>query len=100
MTLLVACFWQAHATLFAVQTRLSWFAYCSWPAAHVVRADRLFTCCDAGVLGDEQRLVFEFTALAPLRQTYAVLFTDRLIDLYSKLAQQTRRHCKLKRRTH
>ena len=26
-----ACFWSAHAALFAVQARLSWFACCYWP---------------------------------------------------------------------
>ena len=59
-----------------------------WAAAHVVRADRLCTCCDDGALGDERHLVFECTALAPLRQTYADLFTGDTGSMRAFFAQQ------------
>ena len=62
-----------------------------WRAAHVVRADRLCTSCDAGAIGDEQHMIFECTALAPLRQTYAELFTDGTDSMMAYFAQQDHR---------
>ena len=41
-----------------------------------------------GALGDERHLVFECTALAPLRQTYVDLFTDDTGSMRAFFAQQ------------
>ena len=59
-----------------------------WAAAHVVRADRLCKYYDAGALGHERRLVFVCTALAPLQQHYADLFTGDTDSMRAFFAQQ------------
>ena len=40
-------------------------------AGHVDRANRGFLACNSGAIGDEKHMVFECTALAPLRQQHA-----------------------------
>ena len=37
-------------------------------ASHVGRADRVCLACNSGGVGDEKHMIFECTALAPLRQ--------------------------------
>ena len=44
--------------------------------------------CNSGAIGDEKHMVFECTALAPLRQQYADLFTPRTETMRSFFAQQ------------
>ena len=46
-------------------------------AGHVGRADRVCLACNSGGVGDEKHMIFECTALAPLRQQHADLFTPR-----------------------
>ena len=46
-------------------------------AGHVGRADRVCLACNGGGVGDEKHMIFECTALAPLRQLHADLFTPR-----------------------
>ena len=59
-----------------------------WAASHVVRADRLCSCCGAGALGDEQHLMFE-CALVPLRQPYADLCTGDVDSIRAFLGSHT-----------
>ena len=40
-------------------------------AGHVDRANRICLACNSGVIGDEMHMIFECTALAPLRQQHA-----------------------------
>ena len=54
----------------------------------VARACRLCTFCDAGAVGDEKHLVFEYAQLAPLQAKYADLFNDKDHILRYFLAQQ------------
>ena len=42
-------------------------------AGHVDRADRVCLACNSGAVGDEMHMIFENTALAPLRQQHADL---------------------------
>ena len=44
-------------------------------AGHVDRANRVCLACNSGAIGDEKHLIFECTALAPLRQQHADLVT-------------------------
>ena len=60
---------------------LSRFAYRDWSVG-------CCSCCDAGALGDERHLVFEYTALAPLQQTYADLFTGDTDNMRAFFAHQ------------
>ena len=48
-------------------------------AGHVDRSNRVCLACNSGAISDEMRMhmVFECTALAPLRQQHADLFTPR-----------------------
>ena len=46
-------------------------------AGHVGRANRVCLACNSGDVGDEKHMIFEGTALAPLRQQHADLFTPR-----------------------
>ena len=57
-------------------------------AGHVDRANRVCLACNSGAIGDEKHMVFECTALAPLRQQYADLFTPRTETMRSFFAQQ------------
>ena len=43
-------------------------------AGHVDRANRVCLACNSGAIGDEKHMIFECTALAPLRQKHADLF--------------------------
>ena len=44
--------------------------------------------CNSGAVGDEMHMLFECTALAPLRQQHADLFTPRTDSVRSFFAQQ------------
>ena len=44
--------------------------------------------CNSGAVGDEKHMIFECTALAPLRQQHADLFTPRTVTMRSFFAQQ------------
>ena len=44
--------------------------------------------CHSGDVGDEKHMIFECTALAPLRQQHADLFTPRTDTMRSFFAQQ------------
>ena len=57
-------------------------------AGHVGRADRVCLACNSGGVGDEKHMIFECTALAPLRQQHADLFTPRTDTMRSFFAQQ------------
>ena len=59
-------------------------------AGHVGRANRVCLACNSGCVGDEKHLIFECTstALAPLRQQHADLFTPRTVTMRSFFAQQ------------
>ena len=46
-------------------------------AGHVDRANRVCLACNSGAIGDEKHMFFDCTALAPLRQQHADLFTPR-----------------------
>ena len=48
-------------------------------AGRVGRANRVCLACNSGGVGDEQHMIFECTALAPLRQQHADLFTPRTV---------------------
>ena len=52
------------------------------------RADRVCLACSSGAIGDEKHMIFECTALAPLRQQHADLFTPRTDTMRSCFAQQ------------
>ena len=47
-------------------------------AGHVDRANRDCLACNSSAIGDEKRMIFECTALAPLRQQHADLFTLKM----------------------
>ena len=57
-------------------------------AGHVDRANRVCLACNSGAIGDEKHLIFECTALAPLRQQHANRFTPRTDTMHSFFAQQ------------
>jgi len=57
-------------------------------AGHVHRANRVCLACNSGAIGDEKHMYFECTALAPLRQQHADLFTPRTDTMRSFFAQQ------------
>ena len=57
-------------------------------AGHVDRANRVCLACNSGAIGDERHMIFECTALAPLRQQHADLFTPRTDTMRSLSAQQ------------
>jgi hypothetical protein len=57
-------------------------------ADHVDRANRVCLACNSGAIGDEKHLIFECTALAPVRQQHADLFTPRTDTMRSFFAQQ------------
>ena len=57
-------------------------------AGHVGRANRVCLACNSGGVGDERHRIFECTALAPLRQQHADLFTPRTVTMRSFFAQQ------------
>ena len=57
-------------------------------AGHVERADRVCLACNSGADGDEKNMIFECTALAPLRQQHGDLFTPCTVTMRSCLAQQ------------
>ena len=57
-------------------------------AGHVERADRVCLACNSGAVGDEKHMIFECTALAPLRQQHADLSTPRTVTMHSFFAQQ------------
>ena len=57
-------------------------------AGHVDRANRVCLACNRGAVGDEKHIIFECTALAPLRQRHADLFTPRTVTMRSFFAQQ------------
>ena len=57
-------------------------------AGHVGRANRVCLACKSGGVGDEKHMIFECTALAPLRQQHADLFTPRTDTMRSFFAQQ------------
>ena len=57
-------------------------------AGHVDRANRVCLTCNSGALGNEKHMIFECTALAPLRQQRADLSTPRTDTMRSFLAQQ------------
>ena len=42
-------------------------------AGHVDRANRVCVACNSGAIGNEKHMIFECTALAPLRQQHADL---------------------------
>ena len=44
--------------------------------------------CNSGAVGDEKHMIFECTAVAPLRQQLADLFTPRIVTMRSFFAQQ------------
>ena len=46
-------------------------------AGHAGRASRVCLACNSGAVGGERHMIFECTALAPLRQQHADLFTPR-----------------------
>ena len=55
---------------------------------HVDRANRVCLACNSGAIGEEKHLIFECTALAPLRQQHANRFTPRTDTMHSFFAQQ------------
>ena len=55
---------------------------------YVDRANRVCLACKSGAIGDEKHMIFECTALAPLRQQHADLFTPRTDTMRSFFAQQ------------
>ena len=57
-------------------------------AGHVGRANRVCLACNSGGVGDEKHMIFECTALAPLRQQHADLFTPCTVTMCSFFAQQ------------
>ena len=57
-------------------------------AGHVDRDNRVCFACNSGAIGDEKQTIFECTALSPLRQQHADLFTPRTDIMRSFLAQQ------------
>ena len=57
-------------------------------AGHVDRANTVCLSCNSGVIGDEKHMVFECTALSPLRQQHAGLCTPRTGTMRSFFAQQ------------
>ena len=57
-------------------------------AGHVDRANRVRLACNSGAIGNEMHIVFECTALAPLRRQHADLFTPRTDTMRSFFAQQ------------
>ena len=56
-------------------------------AGHVDRANRVCLACNSGAIGDEKHMIFECTALAPLRQRHADLFTPATDTMRSFFAQ-------------
>ena len=56
-------------------------------ADHVDSANRVYLACNSGAVGDEVHMVFECTALAPLRQQHADLFTPHTDTMCSFSAQ-------------
>ena len=59
-------------------------------AGHVDRANRVCLACNSDAVANEKRMIFECTALAPLRQQHADLFTPRTVTMRSFFAQQNR----------
>ena len=57
-------------------------------AGHVDRADRVCLACNSGAIGDEKQMIYEYTALAPLRQQHTDLFTPPTDTMRSFFAQQ------------
>ena len=59
-------------------------------AGHMNRATRVCLACNSGAVGDEfeMHMVLECTALAPLRQQHADLFTPHTDTMCSFFAQQ------------
>ena len=57
-------------------------------AGHLGRANRFCLACNSGGVSDEKHMIFECTALAPLRQQHADLFTPRTVTMRSFFAQQ------------
>ena len=53
---------------------------------HTTEADR---ACNSGAVGHEKHMLFESTALAPLGQKQADLFTPRTVTMRSFFAQQS-----------
>ena len=51
-------------------------------------ANRVCLACNSGAVGDDVHMVFECTALAPLRQQHADLFTPHTDTMRSFFAQQ------------
>ena len=60
---------------------------CLAGAGHVGRASRVCLACNSGAVGDEKHVIFECTALAPLRQQHANLLTPRTVTMRSLFAQ-------------
>ena len=56
-------------------------------AGHVDRANRVCLACNSGAIGDEKHMIFECTALIPLRQKHADLFTPATDTMRSFFAQ-------------
>ena len=56
-------------------------------AGHVDRANRVCLACNSGAIGDEKHMIFECTALAPLRQKHADLFAPATDTMRSFFAQ-------------
>ena len=52
-------------------------------ADHVDRANRVCLACNSGAVVDEKHMIFVCTALAPLRQQHADLFTPRANTMHS-----------------
>ena len=57
-------------------------------AGHADRANRVCLACNSGAIGDEMHTDFECTALAPLRQQHADLFTPHTDTMCSFSPQQ------------
>ena len=57
-------------------------------AGHVDRANWVCLACSSAAIGDEKHVIFECTALAPLRQQHADLFTPRTDTMRFFSAQQ------------
>ncbi len=55
---------------------------------HVDRAARVWSHCGGHAVADELHMVHEFSALQPLRQQYAALFTADTDTVRSFFAQQ------------
>ena len=55
-------------------------------AGHVDRANRVCLACNSGAVCDEKHMIFECTALAPLRQQHADLFTPRTVTMRSAIS--------------